>query len=80
MVWDSGCRSDLGRAWGLSRSQELEATHWPPARRELNSRDQCRIATVNLTRPLTRKVLGICPDLIFLKQKLPRPPDKPSPD
>lgn len=55
MVWDSGCRSDLGRGWGLSRSQELEATHWPSARRELNSCDQCRIATVNLTRPLTGK-------------------------
>lgn len=80
MVWDSGCRSDLWRVWGLFRIQELEATHWPPARWELKSCDQCRIAIVNLTRPFTRKVLGICPDLIFLKQKRTRPPDKPSQD
>lgn len=53
MVWDSGRRSDWGRVWGLPRnqeleatqSQELEATHWPPVCGELNSSDQCKIAT-----------------------------------
>lgn len=80
MVWDSGCGSDWGRVSGFPRSQELEATqsqeleatHWRPVCGELNSSDKAKL--------LPRKVLGTCPDLIFLKQKPPRPPDKPNQD
>lgn len=52
MVWDSGCRSGSGMVWGLAGSQELESSHWPPARQELNSTDHMQNCYLNFIRLL----------------------------
>lgn len=82
MVWDSGVQAGLGKVMGAHRKPGTGGQTLAPgqqAARSLTLLTICRILTVNFTRPLGR-VLGTWTGLIFMKQKLPRAPDKPGQD